>query len=182
MKEHQKRVLLMDYARKFKCTTFVETGTYKGDTVKAMLVSGLFQQIHTIDIYLDRAQAARNRYASFPNIHCWHGDSAEQMPEILRYVETPTLFWLDAHHSGGQIARVKGLIETPLMKELEAILSHPLAAQHVILIDDARYFEAFGSKYENYPTEGEAAKLVLDKCPDWVWEVRDDIVRTHRRA
>jgi hypothetical protein len=173
--ENDKRALLLDYAKKFGCTNFVETGTYKGDTVKAMLQADQFTQIHTVDIYEDRVANAQRRFKGFPNVTCWHGDSAEIMPQIVMCLDEPTLFWLDAHHSGGQIARSKGLISTPIMSELESVLGYDRIGESVILIDDARYFTDFGGKYENYPILDE----VRDKVRGWNFAVENDIIRIH---
>lgn len=178
--EIDKRMLLIEYAQKFQTPYFVETGTYKGDTVKAMLQSGLFRQIHTIDIYQDRAEAAARRYKPFPHVHCWFGDSAEQLPAIIRKLDGPVLYWLDAHHSGKQIARTKGLIETPIVAELDAVLKHPHIEDSVIVIDDSRYFVKFPKKYKNYPTTQQVKDKILGVLPDWVFEDKDDIIRCHR--
>ena len=51
----------------------------------------------------------------------------------------PVLFWLDGHYSGGDTA--KGELDTPVSVELDSILESPVKG-HVILIDDARCFDA----------------------------------------
>ena len=178
--EINKRNILIDYARRFDLKTFIETGTYKGDTVKAMLQSHCFEIIHTIDIYVDRVQKAKRRYASFPQVYCWHGDSAVVLPELLADLTEPALFWLDAHHSGKQIARQKGLISTPIVAELQAVLAHDCAAEHVLLIDDYRYMAEFGGQYASYPTEEELRGIILGRFPEWTYEVKNDILRCHR--
>lgn len=175
--EIDKQNRLIKYAKRFGPKVFVETGTYRGDTVKAMLLSGLFAEIHSIEIYEDRAKRAEKRFASFGNIHCWHGDSGELLPGILSKIDKPILFWLDAHHSGKQIARVKGLIETPIAAELKAVLNH--RPDDVILIDDARYYVEFSKKYPNYPSLDELERMVKAKYPEWMFEVKDDIIRVH---
>ena len=180
--ETEKRTLLIEYAQCYNTTMFVETGTYKGETVKAMAKSGLFKQIHTIDIYLDRAHAAAIRYRHFPGVHCWKGDSAEQLPRIIKPLQEPILYWLDAHHSGKQIARSKGLVETPIMAELDTVLAHPQIDKSVILIDDAGYFEQFPKKYKNYPTTEQVRDKILEAQPNWVFEVEDDVIRAHRKG
>ena len=139
--KHSKHNTLIQYAQTYGTKVFVETGTYKGDTVKAMVESKLFNRIHTVDIYQDRADAAIRRFRNYPTVKCWYGDSAKLLPVILKEVRQPALFWLDAHHSGKKIARIKGLIETPLLAELEAVLQHH--HNHIILIDDANYLRKF---------------------------------------
>jgi len=177
--EIDKRNRLIRYAKEFGVKIFVETGTYKGDTVKAMLVSKLFSRIYTVDVYEDRVMNSRRRFESFPNIYCLQGDSADVMPQILTdIVDEPTLFWLDAHHSGKQIARKRGLVSTPIVAELTAVLQHN--ADHIVLIDDARYYEEFSTKYENYPSTEELRALVAQYRPDWQFIVKDDVIRTHK--
>lgn len=176
-----KHEMLIDYAKRFGTKVFVETGTYKGDTVKAMLYSYLFDQIYTIDIFEDRTAKAMRRFRKFDNVTCLNGDSAFVLPELLRTIHEPALLWLDAHHSGKQIARSEGLIETPIISELKAALAHPDAGEHVIIIDDARYYETFSVKYPTtYPCTSELESMVKAKFPDHVFEMHDDIIRVHR--
>lgn len=175
-----KRTLLLDYARRFGPKVFVETGTYKGDTVKTMATSGLFTQVISMDIYEDRALHAQARFQGFPSVHCYCGDSAKLLPEIIATLHEPALFWLDAHHSGKQIARVKGLIETPILAELRAVLDFEYAGQSVVLIDDQRYYVDFSKQYPNYPNLDQLREMILGKFPNWVFDCKDDIIRCHR--
>lgn len=66
------------------------------------------------------------------------GDSAQKLPELIREINKPTLFWLDGDYSSGITAR--GVTQTQVSAELQAILSHSIK-QHIILIDDARCFD-----------------------------------------
>ena len=175
--EVDKHKTLLDYALLCNLKVFVETGTYKGDTVKAMLRSRQFDQIHTVEVYVDRAKKARSKFKNFSQVTCWHGDSGDVLSQILQTTSEPALFWLDAHHSGKSIARVKGLISTPIMKELEAILTH--RADHVVLIDDAHYYNKFSKKCSHYPSLSEVYEFVTSKRPSWIFDVHDDIIRTY---
>ena len=56
------------------------------------------------------------------------------MPELLKSLQAPALFWLDAGYYGW--AGLQG-DKQRLTSELEAILGHPYR-RHVILMDDAR--------------------------------------------
>ncbi|MCG2740183.1 MAG: hypothetical protein L6300_08080, partial [Syntrophaceae bacterium] len=82
---------------------------------------------------------------------------------------------LDSHYSGGETA--KGKQETPIRRELLHIFSHPIAG-HVILIDDAHCFD--GTR--DYPSLGELKNIILAARPSWVFEVRDDIIRSHEKC
>ena len=168
----EKQRMVREYAGRFPALVFVETGTYFGDMVHA--VKGIFARIYSIELDGTLYDRAKKRFSRFSHISILHGDSNEILPGILRNVTQPCLFWLDAHYSGG--ITTKGRAETPIMQELHCILGHPVKG-HVILIDDARMFTG----QNDYPTVREIEDLVRDSRPEWVFEVRDDIIRIHGR-
>lgn len=168
--EAKKRAVLLDYAKRFNLRHFVETGTYKGDTVKAMLLSKQFETIWSFEITEGRANKAKRRFWSFPYIHCIQGDSAELLPQALREIDGAALFWLDAHASCRQIA-ASG-ISSPVIAELKAILGH--RNDHVVLIDDLRYYQ---DNVPNYPTLKDL-KLLFPE--GWTFDVKDDILRCYK--
>jgi len=167
--EGKKRAMLVQYSNKFNLRVFVETGTYKGDTVKAMLLSNLFTGIYSVDNDVVRASKANRRFRSFPHIHCAHGDSSVWMPEILKQISEPTLFWLDAHASYEQVQKLG--VKTPLLDEIKAIVSH--RTDHVIIIDDARYYDG---SLKDYPDIKQIKELLPS---NWQCEVDNDIIRCH---
>ena len=65
------------------------------------------------------------------------GDSEQLMTGLTADLDQPALFYLDGHYSGGQTR--KGQHETPMVKEVEAILRDAPNGSFVI-IDDARSF------------------------------------------
>jgi hypothetical protein len=164
--EVKKRVLL-SYARDFGLRTFIETGTFLGDTTAA--VRPHVDRVVTIEISSDLAEQARTRFASHTNVQVLEGDSGKLLPAILDELREPALFWLDGHYSGGITAR--GDEDTPVRTELHAILEHPVR-KHVILIDDARDFRGGA-----YPTVGEVAEIVRSHPSGYDFDVRDDIIR-----
>ncbi|HKD91516.1 MAG TPA: hypothetical protein VKB56_06415, partial [Terriglobales bacterium] len=70
----------------------------------------------------------------WPHIHILEGDSQRVVPEMLRSLDQPALFWLDAGYYGW--AGLQGNKQR-LTSELEAVLGHRIH-NHVILMDDAR--------------------------------------------
>lgn len=162
-----KQRILQAHLRDFGVRTFVETGTYLGDTVAAMrsLVD------HTISIELSPELAARaqDRFRNLPDVEIIEGDSGEVLPSILRRLDAPAFFWLDGHWSGGMTAR--GEKDTPIVDELEAILGAD--RPHVVLVDDARCF----GRDEGYPTLKELEALVRTRAPEYRFEVAADIIR-----
>ena len=113
----------------------VETGTYLGDMIQAMRPH--FDQIYSIELSDALFEKARQRFESAKNVNLVHGDSGIQLPNVLKELKQPALFWLDGHYSEGFTA--KGDKETPIYDELNWIVSVP-ERRHVIIIDDARCF------------------------------------------
>ena len=166
-----KQQVVIKYIKEFSPAVFVETGTYKGKMVYAVMP--YIDQIYSIELDETHFQNARRRFAGYPDIHILQGQSGEILPQILKTIGEPCLFWLDAHYSGGSTAR--GDLETPIMQEMECILNHPRMEQHVILIDDARCF--VGEK--DYPTLESLEKRIRETRPNWIFEVANDIIRAH---
>jgi hypothetical protein len=167
-----KQAIVKAYQQRFGSRVLVETGTFAGEMVNAML--GRFDRIYSIELDDTWHARAVARFANRPDVALLHGDSGTRLPDVLRVLVEPALFWLDAHYSGPITGR--GLLDSPIVQELDAIAAHPVRS-HVVLIDDMRDFNGTGG----YP---EAAALVADlraKHPDDLVEIRDDVLRWHRR-
>lgn len=120
----------------FGVRSFVETGTYLGDTLAAL--SDDFDTLQSIELSKDFHARAVARFAGRPQIHLINADSTTGLETTLgRLSSDRALFWLDAHYSGGDTA--KGHSNTPVESELLAILAYPQRSD-IILIDDLRYF------------------------------------------
>jgi hypothetical protein len=131
------------------------------------------KEIYSIELDDAHFQNAQKRFAGYPNIHILQGQSSKVLPRVLKDIGKPYLFWLDAHWSGGSTAKDK--TETPIMQELECILNHKRAEDDIILIDDAHCFKGGN----DYPSLKFLKEYVLSRYPDWIFEIRDDIIRTH---
>jgi hypothetical protein len=163
-----KHEMLKRHAREFNLDTFVETGTYLGDTVYAM--RHVCNKIFSIELSRDLAKNARMRFSDYANIQILEGDSTVVLPQILRSIKNPCLFWLDAHYSGG--VTVAGSSPTPILEEVKAIIEHSVR-RHVILVDDSRMFVGKGG----YPTLEQLNSLVASSRPDIIVDVCYDIIR-----
>ncbi|MDP3043285.1 MAG: hypothetical protein Q8N21_02695 [bacterium] len=163
-----KQRVVKKYARKFKYSTFVETGTYKGDMVDAM--KNIFSKIYSIELSPVLFAKAQERFAGASNINLRCGDSGIILKEIIQEIKIPALFWLDAHYSKGDTAR--GEKDTPILQELEIILSHPVK-NHVILIDDALCFNGTN----DYPKISEIKSFIEKRAPHYTVKVINDIFR-----
>lgn len=131
-----KRATLRHYGKKYAAHTFIETGTFRGDTIA--FLEPYFDSLYSVELSMDFYFAARKRFESLQDkIHLHQGDSAIQLAGILKQVSGRALIWLDAHYSGKDTAR--GETDTPIMAELDLVARQSLD-KHIILIDDARGF------------------------------------------
>ena len=166
-----KQNVLKDYADRFNVKILIETGTFLGDTISACRES--FEKIISIEVDEKLSKKAKKKFSKFDNISILHGNSDILLPHVISNINSPCLFWLDAHYSGG--ITNKGESDTPILAEIKQILNHSIDS-HIILIDDAR---CFGSR-KDYPTICELKALIYERHPDWHFEVKDDIIRIHR--
>lgn len=75
---------------------FVETGTFKGDTVE--LVKTLFNEIHSIELSPELWAKAAKRFEGHHHVRVLHGDSPEKLREMHAELrDAGVLYWLDAH-------------------------------------------------------------------------------------
>jgi hypothetical protein len=131
-----------------------------------------FKAIYSIELSEALWKRAVRRFRAYPHIQIRLGDSGDVLPRILENIASPTIFWLDGHYSGGVTA--KGCLETPVVKEVIAILRHKVKA-HIILIDDARCFDGTG----DYPTQNELKDLVAQNSLDFTFMISNDVIRIH---
>ena len=160
--------VIIQYADKYECKCFVETGTYLGDTVEKMKT--IFYKIYSIELGKSLYENACIRFANDSNVILYCGDSGELLKDILPEIDKKILFWLDGHYSYG--ITVKGNKNTPIIEELETI-SKNNQKNHIILIDDAR---CFGVE-DDYPSIEELRKTVLCFFPESDFKVENDIIR-----
>lgn len=163
-----KRMVLSAYRERYGLTQFIETGTHLGDTLAYIAQQA---SVHATSIELDDAyyRAAKQRFVAYSNVTVLQGDSGKVLPEQVRQLPAPALFWLDGHYSGGDTG--KGELDTPVSAELEAILDSPVKG-HVILIDDARCFNGT----LGYPHLDQMLEIVRHKNTYHI-EVSADIIR-----
>lgn len=164
------------YSERFNIRTLIETGTYQGDMIEANLTC--FDKIISIELENLLYNAAKHKFSPYPHITIVHGDSGKVLEGVLKSINEPCLFWLDGHYVPYTPETARGDKDTPIVLELDHILSHRI--DHVILIDDARCFIGPNPILRDYPTIRELQDLVTAKRPDWVFEVKDDIIRIHK--
>ena len=124
-----------EISARFGLVTFIETGTYKGDTVFSL--KNIFEKLVSIELSADLHKSARQRFRNEQKISIVRGDSAEALAQALAKNNRRALIWLDAHYSGH--GTVRGENNTPIIRELSALENYS-AGNDVILIDDFRLF------------------------------------------
>jgi hypothetical protein len=162
-----KQRTVAEYAERYRLRTLVETGTYYGEMVAAML--DRFDQICSIEFDPQLAALARRRFESHTHVRVLEGDSERLIPELLADITEPCLFWLDAGYYGfaDQTSNTGRLAS-----ELNAILSHRIQ-EHVILLDDARGLTGADGRY----TASQLISEVEHRFPTRKAQVSVDILR-----
>ena len=162
-----KQKAVEEYQLKYKLKTLIETGTFLGDMVYSQKDN--FNNLISIELDYQLFKDVKKKLRLIKNIEIIHGDSGIALKEIVPKINNQCLFWLDGHYSAGFTA--KGNIETPIISELDTILSNKM--DHVILIDDARCFTGVN----DYPTLKFVEEFSLNKKNNYLMQVEDDIIR-----
>jgi hypothetical protein len=119
---------------------FIETGTQHGYGIEVALECG-FEKIYSIDIdskFHHEGSIKFKREIEQGRVELFIGDSALMLKDILKYIDEPVTFWLDAHADAGII----GKSTCPVIDELEQIRDHGINT-HTILVDDRRMFGVY---------------------------------------
>lgn len=125
-----------------KHNIFIETGTYEGRTIAKF--KDMYKTYHTIEIVEAFYNKTRSKYSDCKNLHFHLGNSPVVLKELIKDIDEPVTFWLDAHYQGG---KQPGDTLAPIKSELEVIKSHPINT-HMIMIDDVRLFRNYGTTVE----------------------------------
>lgn len=157
----------------------IETGTYRG--AGTVVLASVFPEVVTIELDEGLHRRAAQRFAQRPRITTRQGSSGTELQSLVDAAR-PTLYWLDAHWSGGVTGGRHD--ECPLLSELESIAGgHP---DDCILIDDARLFvEPPPPPHDpaQWPAIGEIEAAILSARPDHrVAMLHDVVVAVPERA
>ncbi|MBU1119521.1 hypothetical protein KKH43_06590 [Patescibacteria group bacterium] len=148
-----------------KPEVFIETGTYRGDTISELL--GKFRKMHTIELSKKWYKKTSKRFLNNKVVTCHQGDSSRVLSDVLKTMHEPVLFYLDAHYAGKHTAR--GVEDVPLLDELKIIAKRTY--QDIVIIDDAHIIGEKGIYGSNDNPEYPPMHL------DWTHISREKIYR-----
>ena len=167
--------ILLETLKKYrtKAEIFIETGTHVGNTVR-MADKLAFKKIYTIELADHFYKRAQKEFANRSHIIPIFGDSTVEIPNILKELNEPALFWLDGHWSDGDTAR--GPVDVPLYQELEAIAKHPVKT-HTIMVDDTRLM---GGEWKDISLD-KVKELLLKINKDYKFSFEDGYLDVNRK-
>ncbi|MBS2027837.1 MAG: hypothetical protein JST54_08050 [Deltaproteobacteria bacterium] len=177
------RRLITELHNAFKVETFVETGTFRGQTTE--WASGIFSKVYSVEAQPEIYAQTTARLSARTNITIRNTDTRSFLRELVPTLKGPAVFWLDAHWCGS--AETHGSQdECPLTDELRFIGESPLA--HFVFVDDARLFlspPGAPHNYEIWPSIRELMSGPLLSDRRYFTVIRDDILMAvpsdHRR-
>ena len=157
----------------FAISTFVETGTYRGDTAKWAAAN--FDSVVTIEASLLLFQQAQLALSKLSNVKLIKGASRVVLSELVEQLNEPALFWLDAHWCSGDSFGESD--QCPLMAELQIIVASEVA--HFVLVDDARLFLAPPPRPNDaaaYPSISDLVSVLSVPRPHYITVFEDVLI------
>lgn len=145
---------LFDLLINLNIDTFVETGTYTGDSLEHALSTNLFKKLYSVELLEQYYNLCLQKFLNNKNVELVHNNSIDGLKYILKKIKTNNvLFWLDAHLPDFYDPNIKkNYVEQedlfiPLKTELEVIKKEKNISNDVFLIDDLRIYES--GNFEN---------------------------------
>ncbi len=166
----EKHALVYQYARPYGVV--VETGLYNGGGASTTIAKAHPDMVcYAIDRQAANVDAARRA-----GVLAWLGDSGLVLQRLLKTLDRPACFWLDAHDA----SEGEEVDSSPLLDELHTIMAWPHAEASTVLVDDLRMYGRPG-----WPTMTAIRSAVgvgnLDMVPrrSYAWDYLewDDVLR-----
>ena len=155
------------YRHGIKDSTWVETGTFKGDTTK--MLAKFFRTVHTIEPSTHLIKRAKKVLLNYKNIYFHNGTSESCFEDVCQSIDGDISFWLDGHYSSGETFQAS--LSTPIKHELDVIKRNKSRFSNmVILIDDLRC--SFREKSDYPPLD---YYVSWAKSMNYIWYIEHDI-------
>jgi hypothetical protein len=150
----------------YKNATWVETGTYLGETTKALSKNSY--KVYSIEPQIDFFTFANKRFKTKPKIAIINDTSENALQDIVSMVQGKVNFFLDGHYSGGATfdsGNAPVLIELSLIEKFL-----PGDVNFKIFIDDFRLFQSANTGDKLYPSRRSLVDWAEDRKLDWTIE------------
>lgn len=108
---------------------FVETGSLHGETIETAIAAG-FKSILSVELDPNNAALCEEKFKEFKHVSISCSDSVSFLQTIIPLIDSPTVFFLDAH-ADCDVARA------PIIEEINEISKCPF--EIVIFADDMNY-------------------------------------------
>lgn len=144
--------------------TWIETGTYLGDTTSNL--AKIAKKVISIEPQAELSEFASSRLRRKKNVEVINATSESCIAKVLEGVSGPTCFWLDGHYSGD--VTFKGTEVSPISAELFAISGYLKRNKVVVLIDDFRLF--VNSAATGYPSHLTLVAWAREQNLSWTVE------------
>jgi hypothetical protein len=161
---------------KYINNVFLETGTFKGDTLFNIANNKLCSpekiiSLELSDIFYDNCL---KRFKNNSNIVLYKANSKYDLYNIIQDIDQPITFWLDSHWSGTPNVGCDTETVCPIIEELEQIKQHYIKT-HTIMIDDIRLMNNSNIKEQGFPiTLDQIIKIIYEINPKYTIKYYDD--------
>lgn len=161
--------------------TWIESGTYRGDTTAWLSSSPRIsaRAVVTIEPADNYFAAAVERFLRDPKVTVVQGESTDALPGLLSEHSGPLCFWLDGHYSSGDT--YMGEADCPALGELRIISRHAqsnASSPLVVFIDDVRLFAKEHRETDEHDRDGyPPLKYLVEWAEDLrlFWTIEQDI-------
>lgn len=145
-------------------STWVETGTYLGDTT--LKLAKIAKKVISIEPQSELSAFASTRLKRYKNVEIVNATSESCIASVLNRISGPTCFWLDGHYSGD--VTFLGSNISPITFELDAISNYLKDNEVVVFVDDFRLF--VNSANTGYPSHGILVDWATENNLSWTVE------------
>ena len=165
--------ILLKLANLVYANSFVETGTFTGNTTR--WASKHFAYVYTIEKSDVLYRKFNEELKQLGGVKPLFGDTRDVLPATISEIgDENAVFWLDAHWSDGVTAGADN--ECPLLDELAYLLDRN---RDIIMIDDARLFlcaPPLPHKPSEWPGIADIAELLSGSGTKRFMQIIDDVV------
>ena len=144
--------------------TWIETGTYLGDTTSKL--SKIAKNVISIEPQTELSLFAATRLKRRANVEIINATSESCIANVLEGVNGPACFWLDGHYSGD--VTFQGSEISPIVTELAAISNYLRIHKVVVFVDDFRLF--VNSAATGYPSQSTLVTWAAENNLSWTVE------------